>query len=163
MGFLGFVFLCQDHLSLFLSFLITTPFICCIIIVSSLFSLFCRRPACLFFIFSKIWSFCDLMSKKMKGVSLESSSYGVFEDSKARLKRQILFQDYQDLHKVKKKLIFGVCLSLLFEDLWFFLLVYFGVFIYSPAEGVSEIASLPSRGRVKVYVHIILLRPHENL
>ncbi|XP_016452995.1 uncharacterized protein LOC107777476 isoform X2 [Nicotiana tabacum] len=39
------------------------------------------------------------MSKKMKGVSLESSSYGVFEDSKARLKRQILFQDYQDLHK----------------------------------------------------------------
>ncbi|XP_016484286.1 uncharacterized protein LOC107804863 isoform X2 [Nicotiana tabacum] len=39
------------------------------------------------------------MSKKMKRVSLESSSYGVFEDTKARLKHQTLFQDYQELHK----------------------------------------------------------------
>ncbi|KAK4344410.1 hypothetical protein RND71_037504 [Anisodus tanguticus] len=39
------------------------------------------------------------MSKKMKRVALESSSYGVFDDPKARLKHQTLFQDYQELYK----------------------------------------------------------------
>ncbi|XP_019246761.1 PREDICTED: uncharacterized protein LOC109226460 isoform X2 [Nicotiana attenuata] len=65
--------------------------------LSSLFSLFCRLDSSSYFPRSDF--FCDLMSKKMKRVSLESSSYGVFEDSKSRLKRQILFQDYQELHK----------------------------------------------------------------
>ncbi|KAJ8528158.1 hypothetical protein K7X08_021850 [Anisodus acutangulus] len=39
------------------------------------------------------------MSKKMKRVALESSSYGVFDDPKARLKHQTLFQDYKELQK----------------------------------------------------------------
>ncbi|CAI9783053.1 unnamed protein product [Fraxinus pennsylvanica] len=42
------------------------------------------------------------MSKKMKGVSLDSTpSYdgGVYEDTKARLKHQSLLQDYQELQK----------------------------------------------------------------
>lgn len=39
------------------------------------------------------------MSKKMKMVALESSHHVVFEDNKARLKHQTLFQDYQELHK----------------------------------------------------------------
>ncbi|XP_055802321.1 uncharacterized protein LOC129871434 isoform X2 [Solanum dulcamara] len=39
------------------------------------------------------------MSKKMKRVALESSSYGVFEDTKARLKHQTLLQDYKELQK----------------------------------------------------------------
>lgn len=48
-----------------------------------------------------IWS--DLMSKKTKGVSLDSRpSYGggVYEDTRARLKHQSLLQDYQELQKV---------------------------------------------------------------
>ncbi|KAJ8562179.1 hypothetical protein K7X08_011470 [Anisodus acutangulus] len=39
------------------------------------------------------------MSKKMKRVALESSPYVVFEDYKARLKHQTLFQDFQELHR----------------------------------------------------------------
>ncbi|XP_060171763.1 uncharacterized protein LOC132602951 [Lycium barbarum] len=39
------------------------------------------------------------MSKKMKRVALESSPYVVFEDNKARLKHQTLFQDFQELHR----------------------------------------------------------------
>lgn len=39
------------------------------------------------------------MSKKMKRVALESSSYGGFEDPRARLKHQILLQDYKELHE----------------------------------------------------------------
>ncbi|XP_009631113.1 uncharacterized protein [Nicotiana tomentosiformis] len=39
------------------------------------------------------------MSKKMKRVALDSSKYVVFEDAKARLKHQTLFQDFQELHK----------------------------------------------------------------
>ncbi|CAN4096582.1 unnamed protein product [Withania somnifera] len=39
------------------------------------------------------------MSKKMKRVVLESSSYGVFEEPKARLKHQTLLQDYKELQK----------------------------------------------------------------
>ncbi|PSS08349.1 Serine/threonine-protein kinase irlE [Actinidia chinensis var. chinensis] len=39
------------------------------------------------------------MSKKMKGVVLDSSSYGSYEDAKARFKHQALLQDYQELHK----------------------------------------------------------------
>lgn len=39
------------------------------------------------------------MSKKMKRAALESSSYGVFDDTKARLKHQTLFQDYKELQK----------------------------------------------------------------
>ncbi|KAK6774578.1 hypothetical protein RDI58_029817 [Solanum bulbocastanum] len=39
------------------------------------------------------------MSKKMKRGVLESSSYGVFEDTKARLKHQTLLQDYKELQK----------------------------------------------------------------
>ncbi|XP_015059733.1 uncharacterized protein LOC107005606 isoform X1 [Solanum pennellii] len=39
------------------------------------------------------------MSKKMKRGALESSSYGVFEDTKDRLKHQTLLQDYKELQK----------------------------------------------------------------
>ncbi|CAN4094620.1 unnamed protein product [Withania somnifera] len=39
------------------------------------------------------------MPKKMKMVALESSGYGVFDDTKARLKHQTLFQDYIELQK----------------------------------------------------------------
>uniref|UniRef100_M1AD64 Uncharacterized protein n=1 Tax=Solanum tuberosum TaxID=4113 RepID=M1AD64_SOLTU len=39
------------------------------------------------------------MSKKMKRGVLESSSYGVFEDTKASLKHQTLLQDYKELQK----------------------------------------------------------------
>ncbi|MCD9638601.1 hypothetical protein HAX54_022661 [Datura stramonium] len=39
------------------------------------------------------------MSKKMKRVAMESSSYGVFEDPKARLKHQTLLRDYKELQK----------------------------------------------------------------
>ncbi|KAH0707859.1 hypothetical protein KY289_012935 [Solanum tuberosum] len=39
------------------------------------------------------------MSKKMKRSVLESSSYGVFEDTKTRLKHQTLLQDYKELQK----------------------------------------------------------------
>lgn len=39
------------------------------------------------------------MSKKMKRGALESSPYVVYEDTKARLKHQTLFQDFQELHK----------------------------------------------------------------
>ncbi|PSS13953.1 DNA ligase [Actinidia chinensis var. chinensis] len=42
------------------------------------------------------------MSKKMKGVVLDSSSYGSYEDAKARFKHQALLQDYQELHKEAK-------------------------------------------------------------
>ncbi|CAH9086556.1 unnamed protein product [Cuscuta epithymum] len=37
------------------------------------------------------------MSKKMKRVSMESSSYGGYEDARAREKHQALFQDFQEL------------------------------------------------------------------
>ncbi|KAH6828833.1 hypothetical protein C2S53_013671 [Perilla frutescens var. hirtella] len=46
--------------------------------------------------------FCDLMSKKMKGVILNSATpygVGVYEDDSARLKFQTLMHDYQDLQK----------------------------------------------------------------
>jgi hypothetical protein len=39
------------------------------------------------------------MSKKMKGVALDSSVYGQFEVSKAKFKHQTLIQDYQELHE----------------------------------------------------------------
>ncbi|KAA8535377.1 hypothetical protein F0562_030380 [Nyssa sinensis] len=39
------------------------------------------------------------MSKKMKGVALYSSPYGVYEDAKTRLKHQTLMQDYRELQK----------------------------------------------------------------
>lgn len=39
------------------------------------------------------------MSKKMKKGCLESSSYGVFDDTKVRLKHQRLLQDYKELQK----------------------------------------------------------------
>lgn len=53
------------------------------------------------------------MSKKMKMVALESSHHVVFEDNKARLKHQTLFQDYQELHKVLKKIENWGCFGLL--------------------------------------------------
>ncbi|XP_058186140.1 uncharacterized protein LOC131303337 [Rhododendron vialii] len=40
-----------------------------------------------------------MSNKKMKGVALDSSSYGQFEVSKAIFKHQTLIQDYQELHK----------------------------------------------------------------
>ncbi|VFQ61303.1 unnamed protein product [Cuscuta campestris] len=40
-----------------------------------------------------------MMSKKMKRVSEESSSYGGSEDAKTRMKHQALFQDFQELEK----------------------------------------------------------------
>lgn len=40
-----------------------------------------------------------MMSKKMKRVSEESSSYGGYEDAKTRMKHQALFQDFQELEK----------------------------------------------------------------
>lgn len=43
---------------------------------------------------------CDMMSKKMKGVDLGSSPYGVYVDAKARFKHQTLMQEYQELQKV---------------------------------------------------------------
>lgn len=39
------------------------------------------------------------MSKKMKGVVYDSSTYGSYEDAKARVKHQALLQDYQELQK----------------------------------------------------------------
>ncbi|KAI8000029.1 putative plant SNARE 11 [Camellia lanceoleosa] len=40
------------------------------------------------------------LSRKMKGVAMDPSSYGGFGDSKARIKHQTLLQDYQDLQKM---------------------------------------------------------------
>ncbi|KAK2992952.1 hypothetical protein RJ640_007334 [Escallonia rubra] len=39
------------------------------------------------------------MTKKMKGVVFDSSSYGGYEDVKARFKHQTLMQEYQELQK----------------------------------------------------------------
>ncbi|XP_059635715.1 uncharacterized protein LOC132277890 [Cornus florida] len=40
-----------------------------------------------------------MVSKKMKGVALDPSAYGVREDAKTRFKHQTLMQDYQELVK----------------------------------------------------------------
>lgn len=40
------------------------------------------------------------MSKKMKGVSIDPSTYGEYEDPKVRFKYQALMQDYRELQKV---------------------------------------------------------------
>ncbi|XP_059637723.1 uncharacterized protein LOC132279710 [Cornus florida] len=39
------------------------------------------------------------MSKKMKGVALDPSTRGVYEDAKTRFKHQTLMMDFQELHK----------------------------------------------------------------
>ncbi|KAH7845922.1 hypothetical protein Vadar_007541 [Vaccinium darrowii] len=39
------------------------------------------------------------MSKKMKGVALDSSVYGQFDVSKAKFKHRTPIQDYQELHE----------------------------------------------------------------
>lgn len=50
------------------------------------------------------------MSKKMKGDSIDPSTYGAYGDPKARFKHQVLMQDYRELQKVKFPFGFSSCL-----------------------------------------------------
>ncbi|XP_060210109.1 uncharacterized protein LOC132637002 isoform X2 [Lycium barbarum] len=100
----------SHHLSLFSFFLYYYNYSFILLYYYCFFSLLC--PLFLFFFsnfFVSLYSprsnlfwlrdkFVICMSKKMKRVALESSSYGVFEEPKAR-KHQILLQDYQELQK----------------------------------------------------------------
>ena len=57
----------------------------------------------------------------MKGVVLDSSSYGSYEDAKARFKHQALLQDYQELHKVILFVFDPMyCRSVIFHIVFFF-------------------------------------------
>ena len=101
-------------LSLSLSLSLYLPYPSFIIVSSpaffSLSSSLISSPSVQRFINLGLWVvvlLCDLMSKKMKRMVMESSPHAVYEDAKSRFKHQSLLQDFHELQKVISLCGFG--------------------------------------------------------